>query len=203
MPTKRKVPPKAPAKVAPAPKAKKAPAPATKAAKAAPAPGKAKAAPPPPKRPRGRPDTFDQVLADAIAQRLADGQFLRAICREEGMPPWRTVYGWIEAREDFAAQIARARDVGYDAIAEDSLVMLDEKPRMAGSAFGDKVDPGHVAWQKNRAEQRLKLLAKWSPKKYGEATTLRHEGKVTMGVEMESDQALRVAHALIDGIKDA
>lgn len=84
------------------------------------------------------------------------------------MPGYRTVYDWKDSNPVFAANIARARDEGFDAIAADSLAIVDTKPERCATAEGDKVDSGHVAWLKNRAEQRLKLLAKWDPKRYGE-----------------------------------
>ena len=130
----------------------------------------------------GRHSTYTEEIADEICRRLANGEFLRVICREEGMPHWNTVHDWKQANPEFAGRIARAREVGFDAIAEDSMVLLEEKPERTGTQFGDKVDPGHVAWQKNRAEQRLKLLAKWSPKKYGEKVALTDgDGKPLQG----------------------
>jgi len=130
----------------------------------------------------GRHSTYTEEIADEICDRLAEGETLRQICRDERMPAWRTVYDWKEANPEFAARFARAREIGFDAIAEDSLSLLEEKPERTGTQFGDKVDPGYVAWQKNRAEQRLKLLAKWSPKKYGDKVALTDgDGKPLQG----------------------
>ena len=130
----------------------------------------------------GRHSTYTEEIADEICRRLANGEFLRVICREEGMPHWNTVHDWKQANPEFAGRIAHAREIGFDAIAEDSMVLLEEKPERTGTQFGDKVDPGYVAWQKNRAEQRLKLLAKWSPKKYGEKVALTDgDGKPLQG----------------------
>lgn len=119
-------------------------------------------------KPAGRPSTFTQAVADAICLRIGDGEPLRQICRDEAMPAWRTVYGWLQQDQEFSARFARAREIGFDAIAEDTIEMVDEAPERTSTAFGDKVDAGYVAWQKNRVEQRLKLLAKWSPKRYGD-----------------------------------
>jgi len=115
-----------------------------------------------------RPSKRSPQVEDEICRRLSEGETLRAICRDEGMPPWRSVYDWIAQDEGFAARFARAREVGADAIAEETLDILDEPPERTNTEHGDKVDSGYVAWQKNRAEQRLKLLAKWFPKKYGD-----------------------------------
>ena len=100
-----------------------------------------------------------------ICEQISDGVPLQQICREPGMPAWRTVYGWMEADEKFAADFARARELGADAIAEDSMRIVDELPERGPDG---KIDPGSVAHAKLRAEHRLKLLAKWSPKKYGD-----------------------------------
>ena len=131
-------------------------APAAKKAVAAKTKAKAKAKP--------RLPTAQQCKA-RICDQLADGIPLREICRKAGMPAWRTVYDWMEADEAFAAAIARARDIGADAIAAESLSIVDEAP--ARTALGN-IDPGSVAHAKLRAEHRLKLLAKWNPKKYGD-----------------------------------
>ena len=103
-----------------------------------------------------------------ICEQISDGVPLQQICREPGMPAWRTVYGWMEADEKFAADFARARELGADAIAEDSMRIVDELPERGPDG---KIDPGSVAHAKLRAEHRLKLLAKWSPKKYGDKIT--------------------------------
>ena len=79
------------------------------------------------------------------------------------MPAVRTVSDWKAAHADFAAAFAHAREDGFDQIAADTLEIIDTKPERTDTAEGDKVDPGHVAWMKNRVEQRMKLLAKWDP----------------------------------------
>lgn len=60
------------------------------------------------------------------------------------------------------------------------MAIVDQIPERTLTEHGDKVDPGHVAWLKNRAEQRLKLLAKWSPKRYGDRQQIEHSGKVSL-----------------------
>lgn len=116
---------------------------------------------------------FDQAKADAICQQLADGVNLREICRAEGMPAWRTVYHWTEENPKFAAAIARARVSGYDAIAHETLEIADtplEGVESTIKANGDVEEKrgdmlGH---RKLQIETRLKLLAKWDPKRYGD-----------------------------------
>lgn len=56
--------------------------------------------------------SFTQAVATIICERLAAGESLLAICRAEAMPPRRTVYEWLKADSEFAAQYARARQLG-------------------------------------------------------------------------------------------
>lgn len=123
------------------------------------------------KKQRGGQTLYTQALADQICERIANGETLRAICRDIGIS-WTTAYAWRAERPEFAERIARAREHGFDAIAEDTIEMIDEKPARTATQFGERVDPGDVAWQKNRVEQRLKLLAKWDPKRYGEKVAI-------------------------------
>ena len=121
----------------------------------------------------GRPSTYSPEKAKNIIEQLSDGVPLRVICRQEGMPAWRTVYDWIAKDEELSAHIARARDLGFDAIAEECLDIADD-------VSGDYVKNGetmaynaeHVQRSKLRIETRLKLLAKWNPKKYGDKLDL-------------------------------
>ena len=121
----------------------------------------------------GRKTTYTGKAADEICRRLAEGEPLRQICRDDHMPAWQTVYGWIEARPDFAERIARARELGFDAIAEEALEIADT-PQIGEteetSEDGKKVKrEDMLGHRKLQVETRLKLLSKWAPKKYGES----------------------------------
>lgn len=129
---------------------------------------------------------YTEEIAEEICRRISEGEPLRQICRDEHMPAWQTVYDWIRDKEDLSKRIARARELGHDAIAEETVEILDTPPERCMTEFGDKVDPGYVQWQKNRAEQRLKLLAKWSPKKYGDKIGVEHSGTVQLADALEA-----------------
>ena len=64
----------------------------------------------------------------------------------------------MEKSEALSAAIARARDIGYDAIAEGIIDV----------ARGGEGSTGDVVRDKLIVETELKLLAKFNPKKYGE-----------------------------------
>ena len=134
----------------------------------------------------GRSSSYTDEIAEKICEQIALGIPLREICRKPGMPAWRTVYDWIQDNESFAARIERARAIGADAIAEETMAIVDTKPERTSTEYGDKVDAGHVQWLKNRAEQRLKLLAKWHPHKYGEKIGVEHSGSVELAGALEA-----------------
>ena len=130
----------------------------------------------------GRPSSYHPVVAEKICELLSDGIPLREICRMEGMPPWRNIYFWMARDEDLSAHIARAREVGYDNIAEECLDIADNAQndwmdREIRNAQGKievvrVADTEHIQRSKLRIETRLKLLAKWKPEKYGDKTVI-------------------------------
>ena len=66
------------------------------------------------------------VIRGEILRRLAEGESLREICDTEGFPHESTVRMWArdEAEpEGFSTQYARARQIGYDALAEEMLAV--------------------------------------------------------------------------------
>lgn len=145
----------------------------------------------------GRPSSFTQEIADEICERLSNGEPLAAICRDDHMPGVRTVYDWSEAHEKLSADIAGARARGFDKIAADCLDIADDgsndyvvKKRPDGEEY-DAFDAEHVQRSKLRIETRLKLLAKWDPKRYGEKAEVKHSGDVGVTLVMlPGDDAL-------------
>jgi len=95
------------------------------------------------------------------------------------MPAWRTVYDW-QYKDDGAgaagvglsAAIARAREVGQDAIAEEIYALVEQVPERILSEGGGRIDAGYVQWVRVQADIKLKLLAKWNPKRYGDRVQL-------------------------------
>lgn len=121
---------------------------------------------------RGRPpEAVPEHIADEIIAWVSEGKTLREFCRQEGMPSWRTVYLWLEKDKDFHSRFAQAREIGQDAIAEDCVALIDTLPDYVLSDSGRRMDSAFVQWKKNQVEMRLKLLAKWNPKRYGDRVT--------------------------------
>lgn len=126
-----------------------------------------------------RPTLRTPTVEKRIIEGLCDGTPLRELCRQEGMPNWRTVYDWISADADLAARIAHARDLGFDAIAEDIFDIADTTKPISD----------HVQLSKLRIETRLKLLAKWNPQKYGDKQTVDLGNKDGEALKVETNAA--------------
>ena len=129
-----------------------------------------------------------EAIKDQLVTWLSDGKTLRAFCRQEGMPHNSILYDWQVQDADFAQRIAHARDIGHDAIADECLQLIDKEPLEVFDEAGNRrYDPGSIAWKKNQIETRLKLLAKWNPKKYGDKTILAGDDKAPVVVEASFD----------------
>jgi hypothetical protein len=146
---------------------------ATKQAQGSTPPAKTPVAP----KKTGRPSKYDPEIARIICEQLSEGVPLRQICRDnEGFPAWRTVYDWMGRDEELSASIARARDIGYDALAEECLLIADtpqfgQKQVMTDEGTATTIEDmlGH---RKLQIETRLKLLAKFHPTKYGDRVAI-------------------------------
>lgn len=120
----------------------------------------------------GRVSTFSQETADAICERIANGEPLRQICRDEGMPAWRTVYNWQDEHADFKARIAHARELGEEAIAQECMMIADTPQigqKTVSKATGmETTEADMIEHRRLQIDTRLKLLAKWNPRKWGD-----------------------------------
>jgi len=117
----------------------------------------------------GRPSKFTQAILDELCERLSKGEPLAVICRDAHMPDPSTVWDWRQRDEAVSQAIARAREDGEDSIAADCLLIADDAS--GDYRLGEKgvlADTDHIQRSKLRIETRLKLLAKWNPKKWGE-----------------------------------
>jgi hypothetical protein len=161
----------------------------------------------------GRKETYTPAmiaeLTAEICTRIAQGEPLRQICREHHMPGWVTVYEWIKTDDDFAERFARARELGYDAIAEETLEIantpiMGEELELEGQGADAKVTKvkrsdmlGH---RKLQIETRLKLLAKWSPKKYGDKQQVEMSGQLATSTMSDADIKAELAALANAGI---
>jgi hypothetical protein len=140
---------------------------------------------------RGRPSTFDEAVAKRICERLAMGETLRGICMRRGMPGESTVRGWVvQDIEGFAAQYARARDMGLDTLADEILEIADDDTRdsYVDADGSRKRNNAAINRDRLRVDTRKWYLSKLAPKRYGQrvevsSTALDPVIRVITGIE--------------------
>ena len=136
----------------------------------------------------GRPTSYNQELADTICQRLAGGESLRSICRDEDKPHISTVLLWVvQDREGFSEQYMQAREAAGFAHA-------DRVADLAAIAAEEGIDPQAA----RAAMDGLKWAAeRMSPKRHSQRQEVDHrsgDGSMTpKGIDASqlSDAALQ------------
>lgn len=135
------------------------------------------------KRPRGRPTIYTSKLADAICRRLATGESLRRICRDDGMPAESTVRAWaLDDINGFNARYTRARNLGLDCMADEMLEIADDgrNDTYLDDNGKEKVDYDNVKRSTLRVTTRQWLLEKLASRKYGNKQELDVNGNLTL-----------------------
>ncbi len=138
----------------------------------------------------GRQSEFSQATADAICDRLALGESLRAICADEAMPAMSTVFKWLNQQEAFAEQYARAREEQAETLADEITAISDETEvvaRYQDEAVTLSLDATAVARNRLRIDARKWVASKLKPKKYGDKLQTEHSGSVAITHEQFLD----------------
>lgn len=132
---------------------------------------------PAPKNTVGRPTIYSQDLTDRICVRLALGESIRTICKDEDMPAQAQIYAWLNRHPEFQEQYTRAREEQAESHADEIVDIADETPALLevrdkeGNIVDIKLDSAYIAWQKQRIDSRKWNASKQRPKKYGDRVT--------------------------------
>lgn len=124
---------------------------------------------------------YSEEVAAEILGRISEGEPLRRICSVPTMPSRRTVEKWRDSVEGFAERYQRARDQGFDAIAEECFDIADDGTNdYMDSKDGPAFNAENVQRSKLRVHTRLELLKKWDPKRYGDMIKQQHSGSLSL-----------------------
>lgn len=126
----------------------------------------------------GRPATYTVELADIVCSRLAAGESMCSISKDEDMPAKTTLFKWIREIEEFTHQYARAKEESADALVEDMLdiadnqvsqpVLVDGVPMVIDGQLVQVVDAVSVNHARLRVDTRKWAASKLQPRKYGD-----------------------------------
>lgn len=98
---------------------------------------------------------FNPQIADQILERIANGESLRNIVRDEGFPSRPSIYGWLATNDAFANQYARACEDRADSYADEIAAIADDETIPADS-------------RRIRIDARKWVACKLKPRKYGD-----------------------------------
>lgn len=120
---------------------------------------------------------FDQARADRICEALSQGKSLRKAAQDEGIAA-STVLDWKNERPEFCEQYTRARETGYQLLADELVEIADDGSADSYVDADGKVrtDAEVVARSRLRLDTRKWLLSKMLPKVYGDKVTQEHQG---------------------------
>ena len=130
----------------------------------------------------GRPSEYTNEMAESICDRLADGESLRSVCRDESMPSKSTVFRWLAQespfRDAFRDQYALAREAQADSLADDIIDIADTPVlgvKTKTTAQGIETTEGDmIEHRRLQVDARKWVAAKLKPKKYGDRVDLTH-----------------------------
>ena len=135
----------------------------------------------PPPAPVGRPTIYSPELIATICARIAEGESMRSVTRDDAMPAMTTLFRWMGEYPDFKQHYATAMEQRTDMMFEDIMEIADEECTFVKKSKhgGDDVegeqevtfDPTAVARNRLRIDARKWMLSKMIPKKYGDKIT--------------------------------
>ena len=137
------------------------------------------------KRRRMTQTNYTSEIADTICSRMSEGESLRAICRDPGMPSEGTVRGWaVRDVEGFAERYRAARQMLLEYWSDEIVAIADD----------GELDPRD---RQIRTGVRQWLMSKLAPRRYGDKLQLAGDPESPLqimhreaSVENLSDEAL-------------
>ncbi len=163
----------------------------------------------------GRPSGYSAEIAATICLRMADGETLRAICRDSEIPNRSTVYQWLHKNPEFANLYTQARERLVEHWADEMVEISDDGTTDYVEKIGRNgheymaVDQEHIQRSRLRVDTRKWLMSKLMPRKYGDHLEVEHTGDIQVTHTIDDRERMRrfalflmedqAAGALIDG----
>jgi hypothetical protein len=131
-----------------------------------------------------RPTIFNKKLGSNICKRIAEGESLRTIVKDEDMPSASSICRWLldEDKKEFWEQYEKARNVQAELMFDELLEIADDGTNdWVEKQYADKVveviDSEHIQRSRLRVDTRKWYLSKVLPKKFGDKIDLTSLGE--------------------------
>lgn len=134
-----------------------------------------------------------EIVGD-ICERIAAGESVDSVFASPGpdFPALRTFWRWLNDDPECDALYQKATARRGEKYAEEIVELIDVEPPMVVTKFGEQVDPGWVAWQRNRIDARKWVAARMLPKRYGDKVTLAGDADNPLAIVDQSAIAGRL-----------
>jgi hypothetical protein len=144
---------------------------------------------------KSKPDLKEKI--PAILARIAGGESVRAICRDEGMPCMSAWFVWLAADDDLQKAYAAAMEQRADHHFEEMFEIASDASRdfieikdADGKVVERIANPNGIRRAVLEVDVRKWALARMNPKKYGDKVDLNHGGRVKVVSVDRDDEAL-------------
>ena len=129
----------------------------------------------------GRPTDYSEELGARICERLANGDALAAMCREDEMPSAASVYLWLIRHPAFSEMYARAREDQADTLADQIIDIADTPVTGVKTKTNEKgevetTEGDMIEHRRLQVDARKWVAAKLKPRKYSEKFMNEHAG---------------------------
>ena len=124
---------------------------------------------------------FSQEIFDEICVRIAEGESLRKICKDEKMPSLVSVWRWLNESETLSKQYTRAREEQAETFVDEILDIADDTKDDTYLDDNGKliINQEVIARSRLRVDSRKWIASKLKPKRFGDYTKIQAEVKDT------------------------
>lgn len=123
--------------------------------------------------PAGRPSKVTPEVEEELCRRVVNGESLRAICDDDFMPSYWSIFRALDANPEFASRYARARELQAEFM--DHKIMAVADAVTPESAQADRVKIAAYQWR----------AMKLAPKKYGDRLNVDQKSEVTVKEDLD------------------
>jgi hypothetical protein len=133
---------------------------------------------------------YTPELAETICKRISEGESLRAICRDPGMPTEGAVRAWArDNRDEFSSRYRLARELQLE-------YWADQIVEIADASESDPRD------RQVRIDTRKWLMSKLGPRRYGERLLVAGEAENPIRVLHEQVSLDRLTPEQLDAFEN-
>lgn len=133
---------------------------------------------------------YTPEVGNIICSRIAEGESLRSICSDDGMPTKTTVMRWLqeEDKADFRDQYARARESQAEHYLDEIIQIADDctddvEKIMTQSGEDYRIKQSAIQRARLQIDTRKWTMSKLAPKKYGDRMALAGDAEAPLKVD--------------------